>query len=150
MRVYIGIDPGMNGGIGILSPYSKLSHCVPMPETAKQLADVLKEYRNLDVVAVVEKVGAMPGQGVVSMFKLGKGYGEIIGICSAYGFRILNPTPQAWKKIMLSGTDKSKHASIQRCENLFPDVDLVLPKCRKAHDGMAEALLLAEYGRRTI
>jgi hypothetical protein len=36
------------------------------------------------------------------------------------------------------------------CENLFPGVQLVRKGCRTAHDGMAEAILMAEYGRRTI
>jgi crossover junction endodeoxyribonuclease RuvC len=90
----------------------------------------------------------MPKQGVASTFKFGKGYGEVLGITTALHFEIHEPTPQAWKKAMLTGTDKSKDASIQVAENLFPTVSLVLPRCRKAHDGMAEALLMAEYIRR--
>ena len=144
--IYIGIDPGQKGGIGIIEG-DRLVEYFPMPETRKQVYDRLKVYVDREATATIEKVGSMPGQGVASTFKFGKGYGELLGICTALGFRISEPTPQAWKKATLAGTDKSKEASIQRCENLYPDVQLILPRCRNAHDGMAEAILLAHYGK---
>lgn len=146
--LFIGIDPGQSGGIAAIG--SAGYEIVPMPETRKQAFDYLNQvtFEAKRTVAVVEKVASRPGQGVASMFKFGKGYGELLGILTALHCEILEPTPQAWKKIMLAGTDKGKDASIQVCENLFPNVQLVLPRCRKPHDGMAEALLLAEYGRR--
>jgi len=143
---WIGIDPGMSGGVGILSGDGVEAY-FPMPESRKQLYDALRPYAGYNVTCTVEKVHSMPKQGVSSTFKFGKGYGEILGICTALGFRILEPTPQAWKKVMLAGTDKGKDAAIKRCENLFPSVNLILPRCRKAHDGMAEGILLAEWGR---
>ena len=37
------------------------------------------------------------------------------------------------------------------CPWLFPDVSLLAtPRCKKPHDGMAEALLMAEYARRKL
>lgn len=144
--IYIGIDPGQKGGIAFLKS-SALAF--PMPETPKQVLDLLQNYvTDNDVTVVIESVSAMPKQGVCSMFNFGRHYGELMGICTALGYRILNPKPQAWKKVMLAGTDKSKDASILMCEHLFPEIDLVLPRCRKPNDGMAEAALLAEYGRR--
>ena len=42
-----------------------------------------------------------------------------------------------------------KNTSIDLCKRLFPDINLLAtPRSRKPHDGMAEALLIAEYGRR--
>jgi len=148
--MYIGIDPGQKGGVAFLwddGNYS--SH--PMPATRNQLCKLLRdEVQGAKIKAVVESVHAMPGQGVTSMFKFGKGCGEILGILTALGAEIHEPTPQAWKKIVLAGTDKSKDAAIQVAENLFPDIQLIPKGCRKPHDGMAEALLMAEYGRRTL
>jgi hypothetical protein len=121
-----------------------------MPATRKQLYDYLYKigFSYQRRVAAIEAVHSMPKQGVASTFKFGKGYGEVLGIATALLFEIHEPSPQLWKKVMLAGTDKSKDASIQVAENLFPTVSLVLPRCRKPHDGMAEALLLAEYIRR--
>jgi crossover junction endodeoxyribonuclease RuvC len=97
---------------------------------------------------VMEKVGPMPKQGVTSMFTFGAGYGALQMAAVSNGCRLFLVTPQEWKKVILAGTDKSKDSSIRVCECLFPSVVLVPPGCRKPHDGMAEAILLAEYGRR--
>lgn len=144
---FIGIDPGISGGVGIVSDKG-LEGYFPMPGTRKQLYDALRPYAEYNITCTIEKVGVMPKQGISSSGKFMKGYGEVLGICTALGFKILEPTPQAWKKEMLAGTDKSKDASIQRCENLFPTVNLILPRCRKPHDGIAEAILMAAWGQR--
>ena len=54
--------------------------------------------------------------------------------------------PQKWKKEFSVTADKN--TSIEVCKRLFPGVNLIPPGCRKEHDGIAEALLLAEYARR--
>lgn len=144
MSVIIGIDPGQKGGIAVIVG-TELT-VIPMPETRKQVYDWLKAWKAMDVTCVIESVHTMPKQGIASTGKFMKGYGEVLGICTALGFRILEPTPQCWRKTVLVGTDKGKIASIQRCENLYPDVNLILPRCRKAHDGMAEAVLMAHFG----
>jgi hypothetical protein len=148
--IYVGIDPGQKGGVAFIWDAEQSCEVFPMPDTRNQLCKMLKEYCNgAAVTCTIEAVHSMPKQGVSSTFKFGKGYGEILGICTALGFQIIEPTPQAWKKAMLAGTDKSKDASIQVAENNFPDVRLVPKGCRKPNNGMAEALLLAEYGRIT-
>lgn len=146
----LGIDPGKQGGIAWIrgNEYG----AVKMPLTRHEVYSHLSEITFQPcqkLVAVVEAVHSMPKQGVASTFKFGKGYGEVLGMLTAIGAQIHEPTPQAWKKEMLAGTDKGKDASIQRAENLFPNINLVAPGCRIPSDGMAEALLLAEYGRRT-
>lgn len=152
--IFIGIDPGMKGGVAFTCNEKKHYAAFPMPQTRRQLCDLLYSIKALydqdTIKAVVECVHSMPKQGVASTFKFGKGYGEVLGILAALGVEIHEPTPQAWKKLMLAGTDKGKDASIQVAENMFPDIQLVLKGCRKPHDGMAEALLMAEYGRLTL
>ena len=57
--------------------------------------------------------------------------------------------PQTWKKEF--SLNKSKEKSIDVCKRLFPGVKLLAtPRCKKEHDGMAEALLMAEYARRKL
>ena len=146
--VIVGIDPGQKGGVAWwdsnLSDYA----CFPMPATRLQLYNTLKALKNEgNIRAIVEGVHSMPKQGVASTFKFGKGYGEVLGILTALGAEIIEPTPQAWKKVVLAGTDKSKDAAIQVAENLYPDIELVPKGCRKPHDGMADAVCLMHYGR---
>ena len=102
------------------------------------------------VTAVVEKVGARPGQGVTSMFNFGRSAGYIEGVLSALGIPYQLIPPATWKK-EFSLIGKDKQASIVTCHKLFPDVDLKRSnRCRTDSDGKAEALLLAEYARRHL
>lgn len=150
-NVYIGVDPGKKGGIAFIHPATGEYGAYPMPETRNQVYKLLQELKTRypgTVHAAVELVHSMPKQGVASMFTFGKGCGEVLGILTALEAVIYEPTPQAWKKVMMTGTDKSKDAAIQVAENLFPDIQLIPKGCRVPNDGMAEALLLAEWCRR--
>lgn len=149
--VIIGIDPGKSGGIAIRHGNQAIVH--PMPIAGKELdlsalADLISKAHP-DVV-VIEKVHSMPGQGVTSMFTFGCGYGAIQGITAALKLRTELVAPQTWKSSVLKGTKKDKDAAIAYCRRAFPDVPLVLARCRKPHDGIADALCLSEYGIRTF
>lgn len=145
----IGIDPGKSGGIALVSD----SRTVVYPYSDEALITCLKKARdwgNAKKVRVcVEKVGAMPGQGVVSMFSFGKSLGFIEGVLQAYGISYQLVPPQTWKKEFSLTGDKSN--SIDVCRKLFPDINLLATnRSRKPHDGMAESLLMAEYARRRL
>lgn len=89
----------------------------------------------------------MPGQGVTSMFHFGKSAGFIEGVLSALKIPFELVIPQKWKKTFDLHADKTE--SINVCQKLFPSANLLpTPRCKKPSDGMAEALLIAEYGRR--
>lgn len=92
----------------------------------------------------------MPGQGVTSMFNFGKSAGYIEGVLTALGIPYQLVMPKRWKaEFTLCGKDKQ--ASIETCKRLFPDVSLrASERCRKDSDGMAEALLMAEFARRKM
>ena len=146
--IYIGIDPGKNGGIAILS--DTIPDVTVRVFSEDELLHICKTFRktfNEDCKCVLEKVNAMPGQGVVSMFNFGQNYGFIQGVLKAYEIPYELVTPQKWKKEFSCTSDKN--TSIEVCKRLFPYVSLkATDRCRKDHDGMAEALLIAEYGRR--
>lgn len=149
--LFIGVDPGKKGGIAFIHPKLDCYNAYPMPETRNQVYKLLQELKRRyagTIHAAVELVHSMPKQGVASTFTFGKGCGEVLGVLTALNAVIYEPTPQAWKKIMMAGTDKSKDASIQVVENLFPEIQLVPKGRRVPNDGMAEALLLAEWCRR--
>lgn len=150
-HLYIGVDPGKKGGIAFIHPELDCYGACPMPETRNQVYKLLQELKTKypgTTHAAIELVHSMPKQGVASTFTFGKGCGEVLGVLTALEAVIYEPTPQAWKKVILTGTDKSKDAAIQVAENLFPDIQLIPKGCRVPNDGMAEALLLAEWCRR--
>lgn len=150
MGVSIGIDPGKTGAIAVMNDndvfcleqfsvdrYVDILSCVGRYISAK------------DIKVCVEKVGAMPGQGVVSMFNFGHNLGVIEGILSALRIPYQLVPPQTWKKEFSLTGDKAK--SIEVCKKLFPEVDLrATERSRKPSDGLAEALLMAEYARRRM
>lgn len=97
-------------------------------------------------VAVVERVGAFPGQGVSSVFSFGRAYGTILGVLAAAGVEVRLITPSVWKKHYRLPA-KDKELARQRAIELFPKVQGL--GLKKSHN-KAEALLLANYYRETI
>lgn len=92
-------------------------------------------------VAVVERVGAFPGQGVSSVFAFGRAYGTILGVLGAAGVQVRLITPAVWKRhYKLPAREKEK--SRQRAIELFPNVSGL---ARVKDHNRAEALLLANY-----
>ena len=149
---YIGIDPGKSGGIAIISEVG-VEAITPMIIAGKDLdsaaiADWL--YNSLSdehATCYIEKVSAMPKQGVVSMFKFGFSTGVMHGIIATLYISMQLVTPQAWKKKILAGTKKDKDAAIDYCRRLYPDISLLATvRSRKPHSGMADALCIARYG----
>ena len=81
------------------------------------------------------------------MFNFGKGFGLWLGILAGLGIPHTLVTPQAWKKEMMQGMGDKDAARI-RAQELFPHcVDSL---SRKKDIGRADALLIAEYGRRQM
>lgn len=147
--IFIGIDPGKSGGIACIDTESSI--CYTVPYNDKALIDMCScESRNsYKVMCCLEKVGAMPGQGVVSMFNFGQSVGYIKGVLESFRIPYQEITPQKWKREFGLTSDKAKSAEI--CRKLFPDISLLAtPRCKKPHDGMTEALLMAEYARRKL
>jgi crossover junction endodeoxyribonuclease RuvC len=92
-------------------------------------------------VAVVERVGAMPKQGIASTFKFGVAVGIIHGVLSACSVPLHYVTPPVWKRHHgLIGKDKE--ASRALVTRLFP----ALPGLeRKRDQGRAEAVLIGDW-----
>lgn len=146
--IYIGIDPGKNGGIAFISDSFDTPLVYPFSEEVL-IRELNATYGDYDMKCVLEKVNAMPGQGVVSMFNFGQNFGFIQGVLKAYEIPFELVPPQKWKKEFSVTSDKN--TSIEVCKRLFPNVSLkATPRCKKDHDGMAESLLMAEYARRHL
>ena len=150
-RISIGIDPGAAGAIAAindrkqilyLSTYSKEGYIF-------MLRALQQEHPEAEFACCLEHVGAMPGQGVVSMFKFGENFGWIQGVLETLGIPFELVRPQKWKKEFSITSDKN--TSVEVCRRLFPDAKLKkTDRCRKDDDGLAEALLMAEYARRKL
>ena len=146
MKVAIGCDPGKSGALAILYE-SGVAWAVPFDEA--EYIKAIETVKDFQCIACVEKVGAMPGQGVTSMFSFGKNAGFIEGVLQSFGIPYQLVPPQTWKKEFQLNSSKQK--SIDVCKKLFPNVNLFrTPKCRTESDGLAEAVLMAEYAKRKL
>ena len=145
----IGIDPGVTGALVCLEG-NEISDMVDMPTidmpsgkkqvNAAQIAKILTAWQE-DSIVILERVSAMPGQGVSSMFNFGMGYGIIQGVVMAMGIPMRLVSPQVWKKRAgLLGKDKDYARTL--AQQLWPGAELG----RKKDIGKADALLIAKYG----
>jgi hypothetical protein len=147
MKLTIGIDPGASGGIAFIPDNNPAkAWAVKMPETLADLwheLDSLEWAHNLNNMhCCLEKVHSMPGQGVASSFKFGQGFGHLEMALTAAKIPFTYVTPQKWQKELGCLTGGNKNVSKSRAQQLFPHI-----KCTHA---ISDALLIAEYCRRTI
>ena len=154
MSFVIGIDPGISGAIaffedGVLDcvvdmPTLKIASGKTMKShiSAVTLVDILDGwYPRNEAHVVIEKVGAMPGQGVSSMFNFGRSAGIIEGVVAAMHFPSTYVTPAAWTKAV--GRAAGKDASRMRAMELFPTRAELFKRAKD--DGRADAALIAYW-----
>ena len=140
MKLYIGIDPGLSGGIAFI-PTTGQAWAHKMPETDRDLIDLLRDSINMfDARATLEFVSSSPQMGVKSAFTFGEGYGRLQMALTALGVPYERVRPQAWQKAMGCLTRGDKNVSKRRAQELFPAL--------KVTHAIADALLIAEFARR--
>lgn len=138
--IYIGIDPGLSGGIAKLNYDGTFLSAEKMPPTERDIYDALAALDGGPETAMIEKVSASPQMGVTSAFTFGKGYGGLRMALTASGIPFDEVTPQRWQKAMQCLTGGDKNVSKRRAQQLFPQV--------KVTHAIADALIIAEYCRR--
>ena len=140
MRV-LGVDPGSVSAAWALLLSDGRAVCGDVPVVNK-MVDGRNFHRLMQTqapdFAVVERVSAMPKQGVSSSFRFGQGLGLIQGVIYASGVALVEVAPGTWKRHFKLGADKeaARALALKR----FPHVDNL---DRKRDAGRAEALLIA-------
>tara|TARA_B100000945_G_scaffold304484_1_gene290023 strand:- start:871 stop:1365 length:495 start_codon:yes stop_codon:yes gene_type:complete len=157
----IGIDPGISGAICFFEN-GEIKDVIDMPSMAEgkknkrqingsqlynELQERTKHLQKKDIAVVVERVSAMPGQGVTSMFNFGQSYGVIKGICSAMQLPIYFVSPSKWKKYF-NLIKTNKDASRAKAIEIFPYISSKLQK--KKDTNKAEAILIASFFSNTL
>ena len=153
----IAIDPGITGAVAWFSQSGVYQvHDLPVMAKGKGQSKVksqidpaglkrlLEPYHRDWETVLIERVSAMPGQGVASMFSMGDTFGCVRAVCAVMGFRVEIVTPQAWKKHYRLGKDKEVVRA--KAIELFPNA----PLNRKKDHNRAEALLIANYGKQVL
>lgn len=152
-----GIDPGITGAVAVIDSSSgeiEIHDVVVYEDGKRRRIDAAGCFALLrDIKAdgplkvFIEKSQPMPKNGSIGCFGLGYSFGVWIGILSALEIPYTLVTPQAWKKSLMPGEPKEKDSSRVVARRLFPSQTEEWLSRKKDH-GRADAILLAEYGRR--
>ncbi len=145
----LGVDPGVTGAIAFYFP-SNPGHVVAedIPTAAGEV-DVDTLARRIAqmklTAAIIERVGAMPKQGVSSTFKFGAAYGALRAVAAVLEIPQHLVTPSRWKAHYRLPADKEEARA--RALQLWPGIGCF---SRKKDHGRAEAALIARYGADVI
>lgn len=147
--VYIGIDPGVTGAFAFYwpdEPQALVAFDLPtvagevdLNTLRRKLASYLQPGDT--PLAIVERVHAMPKQGVSSTFKFGAAYGGCRGVLAGMDIPVSLVAPSVWKRH--HGLPADKEAARAFALRLFPNTGHFE---RKKDHGKAEAVLIALYG----
>lgn len=144
-----GADPGARGAVALLYPDGQVARVLRLDEhTLAEVCAALRTLRPRVAVAYLERVGAMPKQGVASTFKFGRSVGELRGVLTALELPWREVTPGAWQRRLGCLSGGRKRVTRARAQRQWPD-GYVDPdgRRRRVTDAVADALLIAEYAR---
>jgi len=149
--IYTGVDPGKNGAIASITIAGEVLRITRFADAETEgriallVADHFAELPEDTHSAVIERVGAMPKQGVVSTFTFGRVYGEAwSGLLLSLGgkVRVQSVPPSTWQRDLVlpkrSFTENHKRTLRELAENRFG---------RKFILAEADAVWLAEWAR---
>lgn len=145
--IFIGLDPGKNGGIAAISHGRMVNLVSKMPESDRDILDLLYEIKNFGpCIAALERVhaGVFGGgkMGAVSAFTFGGGYRALKMALTASDISYEEVMPVAWQTALGCRTKGDKNISKAKAQELFPTV--------KITHAIADSLLIAEWLSRQV
>jgi hypothetical protein len=153
-RFVLGFDPGKSGGLAVLSELGAPALLLPLPYAPDDDQPLVRTIRAAvrglggEVVAAGVELVNSYGMGRQSAFVFGQGTGALVALCELEGWPVIRVRPQSWQAT-IGATRKGGPADpLGPVSRLFPTAVLVRPGCRKPHDGIVDALGIAEHTRR--
>lgn len=161
--IALGIDPGKLGGLAWIAHGGTVLRVEATPLIPGRGAGEydLRMIRSMlierpGVRAFIEVLPDLPPGPQFGGMKAARARGVAEGwawSCAMLQIPYELVSPRAWQRVMLADVpgDDTKARSVLAAQRLFPTTDLrATPRCRKASDGIADALLIAEWGRRRL
>ena len=173
--IIVGIDPGKNGGIAIINGNDIILHTIP--QIAKEvdvrgLFDIFEGIRlNTEPAKIIiEDVHSVFSASAKANFQFGWITGFLEGMAMSLELPYFKIQPKVWQKDVWQGgkiietptSEKDKNGNVKykvdtkatsllAAKRLFPNTNLLAtPRSKVPHDGLVDALLIAEYGRRNF
>lgn len=149
-KIYIGIDPGLSGGLAVYDGMDMLAFNMPptYPDIYLKLQEVQRLFQKTEIVAILEDVGhGLPGQSSKATATFARHNGHLEMALFALGIKTVKVTPQKWQKHYSNQLGKSseyekkvwKNKLKSLAQSMFPEANVTLYT--------ADAILLAYYGR---
>ncbi len=164
--MYLGIDYGAKGACAGIDQDGRIIEILRMPATMDQLyAWVYTYFYDYDTEVIVygEELSAIFGSSSKSTFNFGKNIGRALGVFECLHMHIHEIAPRTWQKFIFSDNQvpemeikyktrrgqwkmkrSTKEMALVAARNLWGDEI----EQYSAHDGIIDALLIAEYARR--
>ena len=136
----LGLDPGKSGGLAVVG--DGYADAAKFGDTERDIWDAIRMASTSCEFAYIERVGAFPGLGVSSTFKFGQSYGFLRGCLVACGIPFEAVTPAKWQRSLACLSKGNKNVTKAKAQELFPAL--------KITHAIADALLIAEFGRRRV
>ena len=143
---WIGIDPGSKGAMCILSNDNSVYFVDYKDIGIKLYKEELSTSSESILHVGVEKVNAMPGQGVKSMFTFGHKLGEIEGLLTGLGIGYQLVRPQEWQRACGIKLKSGKKGIYEVMSKIYPNASLLGTR-NGIIDGRCDALGIAHYMR---
>lgn len=146
----VGIDPGIKGGIAALKDNGELLIAQPL-STPYEIADQISFIKAIPVDEAsfrtwVEEPFIKPGTASQSTFTGLVNYGILLKSIEIYCRNFHTVKPNVWKSSFKLSKDKQK--SMDLCLMLYPESkEYIYGPEGGMKDGIAEAILIAYYGK---
>ncbi len=144
MKTYVGIDPGVQGGITIMRPDGVVL-VNKMPDSLSGLNHLIKLIPK-DAFCLMERVAAMPRQGAKSMFTFGQAVGHMEATLFAYGISTETVTPQKWQKHFQLGVKGGNFTASQWKKYIKDHAERLCPGVYMTQE-TADSVMIAVYAR---
>lgn len=140
--MYVGIDPGKNGGVsGVIGNDLTTFRCPHnVDDMAVKFHDLVYGH---NVKLLIEKVHSFPKQGVVSTFTFGQNFGQWEGIIASLPIDYNYVQPKIWQKFY---NIKEKDKKIRKLKLKQKAMDLCFNK--KITYAISDAILIMNYAKK--
>ena len=152
----VGVDNGLDGGLCAISDFDGgVIDKIPMPTMqkskkrevdARKINEWLISLHTPFTLAVEEPLAhAKSSQAVRSM---ALSFGKIVGMAEVKGYDLVRVSVHKWQKEIQGNIPKgmSKKFAMKIAESMAPEENWLKNKrCKKPHDGMVDAYLIAKY-----
>jgi len=166
-QIYIGIDIGKNGAIGILDSNGAILkyHVMPSDDGDIYLSELYQIFQfitsKFDIVTCgIEDVHSIFGVSAKANFQFGRSLGTIEGLLAGFDIPFIKVAPKVWQKCTFAGIQEirkpdiglkkgkleTKKMALSAAQTLYPgETFFATKRSRSPHDGIIDSILIARY-----